>query len=446
MRNENNEIINEIDIASNTQTKQDPVQGTQVQLVSHNITLRSNDRSSKDVDTWRRSLVAAESVTYPNRSQLYNVYEDVMLDGHLSGIIGKRIDTVLNKRLLFKKGEVPVPEMERVINSKVFRDIITEILLSKMWGISGIEFQPGEQMWFKRIPRKHIKPKWQIITLDEHATTGISYSDLSNVWIIGDPDDLGLLLKCGFYALLKKGVIGDWAEYIEIFGSPIITMTYDAGDRQTELKIDDVLDTIGNSTRIKMPKQAGLDVKDGKASNGDGKLQDTFRNAMNAEMSIIVLGNTETSTSSKSSGYAQSRTHADQQLQITKSDMVDVLDYLNTDHFLKILESYGYPVKGGYFEYDREVDIAYMQAKIEVDKAAREMGLGIGRKYMYETYAIDEPEPDDIIARPAAVQQEAPPEDKKEPSKDTPNLSDDSEHVTIGQLKAILKDFFGPAL
>jgi hypothetical protein len=440
MQDNNNTTTND------TQIKQDPVVGTEVKLVTQNITIRSNDRTTKDIGTWRRAHISAESVTTPNRARLYDVYEDVILDGHLTGIIGKRIDSVLNKRLLFKVGEKPVPEMEALIYSKPFRDIITLIMESKFWGISGIEFQPGKKLWFKKIPRKHIKPKWQIITLDEHATEGISYTNLSNVWIVGDPDDLGLLLKCGFYALLKKGTITDWAEYIEVFGSPIISMTYDAGDRQTELAIDDVLQKIGNSTKIKIPKQAGLDVKDGKASNGDGKLQDNFRNAMNAEMSIIVIGNTETTVSSKSSGFAQSKTHEKQQLEITKSDMFDVLDYLNSDHFINILAGYGYPVANGRFEYDREVDIAYMQAKIEIDKVAKEMGMPIGKKYMSETYAIDTPEAGDELTTSAAPPPENAPQ-PKDKSKTPPNLSDDSDSrpATIADIKAAFKDFFDQA-
>lgn len=359
-----------------------------IELITQNISVRSIDRSKKDVSTWRNAHISAESVTNPNRTRLYDVYEDVLLDGHLTGIISKRIDTVLNKNLLFKRDRQTVDGMDKIINSKAFRDIVTEILLSKMWGISGMEFVPGDKIAFRRIPRKHIKPRWGIIAMEEHARQGIQYDGLANVWVIGDPEDLGLLLKCGFYALLKKGAITDWAEYIEVFGSPIMLMTYDAGDTQTDLALDKVLDNIGNSMRIKIPRQAGFDIKDGKASNGDGKLQETFRNAMNEEMSTIILGNTETTTSSSSSGYAQSSVHAEQQMQIIRSDMMYVLDHLNTGHFQNILRSYGLPVDGGSFCYDKEIDIAYMAQKILIDKELAAMGLSISKQYLYDTYSV----------------------------------------------------------
>ncbi len=412
---------------NDTINKDEPVKGTKVEIVTQNISVRSIDRSKKDVSTWRNSHIAAESTINPNRTRLYDVYEDIMLDGFLFGIVSKRIDAVLNKKLCFKKDDTEVEGMEPVVRSRVFRDIIKEILLSKFWGISGLEFVPGRELYFRRIPRKHIKPKWQKITINESGTEGWDYTKLKNIWVVGDADDLGLLLPCGFYALLKKGAIADWAEYVEIFGSPMIVMTYDAGDTQTDKALDRVLDNIGNSMRIKLPKQAGLDVKDGKTSNGDGKLQDTFRQAMNQEMSIIILGNTETTSSGKGSGYAQSKTHAEQQLQITKTDMVDVLDYLNTPHFMDILRSYGLPVEGGHFVYDKEIDIDYMAHKITVDKELHAMGFTPDAGYIAETYAIELTEKE-----PEEKDEETPPQQ----AKDAPDLSDNA--LTVDNIAAII--------
>ncbi len=65
-------------------------------IVINELIIRSADRCRKDIATWRAALINAESVYFPNRSRLYDVYEDIILDGHLTGIIAKRIDAVLN--------------------------------------------------------------------------------------------------------------------------------------------------------------------------------------------------------------------------------------------------------------------------------------------------------------------------------------------------------------
>lgn len=421
-------------------------------VITTSVNIRSNDRSKKDVKTWRNAHISAESITLPQRVSLYNVYADILLDGHLFGIVRKRIDTVLNKRLCFRIGEKPVEQMEKLTNTKVFRSIIEEILMSKMWGISGLEFIPGTKLAFNKIPRKHIKPHKKLISIEQIGDFGPSYDGVPNLWIIGEPDDLGLLLPCGFYALLKKGTITDWAEYIELFGSPLVAMYYDAGDRQTELALDKVLDTMGNSTRIKLPNQAKLDVKDGKSSNGNGDLQNQFRKAMNEEMSIVILGNTETTASSSSSGYAQSQTHSEQQLEIIKSDMLDVVDYLNSEQFMAILRSYGYPVDGGSFEYDREIDINYMAAKIKIDKELAAMGLPMSSEYLYETYAVDKPAENSNLLSASAKNAQT---DKPAPQLPAENLSDDvmvslsnqeDKPITREELRQMFSDFFGQAL
>lgn len=419
---------------------------TPINVITNKITVRSIDRSKKDVKTLRSGLRNAESVEHPNRTMLYNVYEDITLDAHLSGIVNKRNDSVLNKKLLFKVGETTQPVMMKLIQKKVFRDVITEYMLSKGWGTRGVEFDlTSKEMCFTKIPVKHIDPVRKVIKLNENDTTGgIPYEGLNNVLVLGEPDDLGYYLKCGFYALLKKGAISDWAQYIELFGSPVMIMTYESGDVQTELELDKVLEEAGNSMRLKLPKQAGFEMKDGKASNGDGELHNKFNAYMDAQMSIAVLGNTETTTSSKSSGFAQSKTHAKQQLEITKSDMLDVLELLNSEAFMNILRAYGLPVEGGNFEYDKEIDIEYLAAKSAIDKTLiKDIGVPASKKYLWETYAIDEPadEEDTLEPQPEKPESGTPP-----PPPETADLSDDDKPVTIKEVRAMLsqelKDFF----
>ena len=58
------------------------------------------DRSRKDVGTLKQSLERAESAQLPNRYKLYDLYHDVLsLDGHLSGLIGKRTKAVAGRAL-----------------------------------------------------------------------------------------------------------------------------------------------------------------------------------------------------------------------------------------------------------------------------------------------------------------------------------------------------------
>jgi hypothetical protein len=420
-------------------------------LVISEIRIQSADRNKKDIGSFRDALRAAESVQYPNMVRLYDLYDDIMLDGHLTGIIEKRIEEVLNKNLYFENaGGKKVDVIDDLIESEQFREVVRKLMEAPAYGMSGMEFVPGTEFMFKEIPRKHIKRHLKIISTEQQGEEGISYDGLSLVWVVGKDKDLGYLLKCSPYALWKRGSMADWAQYIEIFGQPVRVVKYDAYDTKTKMELRQVLDESGSSLALMIPKQADFDMKDGKQSNGTGELQLTHKVACDGEMSIIVLGNTETTTSSKSSGYAQSKEHGKQQLQKTKSDMVYVRNLLNSKQFLDILRSYGYPVEGGRFKFEKEIDLEELKTRMEIDTKLDEK-VPLDPDYWYETYGVSKPANfDALMAKREADKQAAlakpqpapaPPAPKAKNKK--PNLADDQNFWL--KLRANLADFFDPA-
>jgi hypothetical protein len=360
-------------------------------VVIQELQIRQAIRTLLDVEAVRTAYKNADLRVLPNRTRLYDICEDCLIDGHLSGIIDKRIDAVVNKPLYFEKDGEKVEELDPLINSIDFYNLRKEILWTKMWGITGFEFVPGTKFRWRSIPRKHIKPHWQRITIEQNGTEGFDYTQIPSVWVIGEPRDLGLLSKCATYVVYKRNNVADWAQYIEIFGQPIREIRYENYDEQARLTLKKMLDEIGSSLSLLIPKTAELKVHDGKISNGDGGLQEKFKDSMNAEMSLLILGNTETSHSSKGSGYAQSKTHQQQQMEITKSDIVYQEFMLNDPQFLSILADYGYPVEGGKFAITRDIDIEFLKERIQIDKQLAEL-IPIPQDYFYDTYGVPQPE------------------------------------------------------
>lgn len=362
-------------------------------IILNQIVIRPIDRSTKDIGTWRYSHKAAESPTHPNRTRLYDVYADCRLDGHLTGVIDKRFDAVLNKKWRYEVSGKKIDEMDaRLIKKQVFRDTICELLESKIEGISGMEFIPGEEVTMNVIPRKHIKPDIKIIAFEQSGETGYKYEEIENVWVVGKRHDLGLLLKCAPYALYKRGNMADWAQYVEIFGQPVRVIKYDAFDEKTKKELKTIVDEAGSSLAMVIPKQAEFEMMDGKMSNGDGQLQERFKKACDDEMSVIILGNTETTTSSKSSGYAQSETHSKQQHEVTKSDLSFIGNLLNSKKFFEICKSYGLPVvEGGEFVTERELDLEELKSRKDIDSFVSQK-VPVGDDYYYDAYGIPKPD------------------------------------------------------
>lgn len=356
-------------------------------IILNELNVRSIDRNRKDINTWRNALSAAESMHHPNRTRLYDLYEDILLDGHLTGVVAKKINAVLNKEIYFEKGGKKVHKLDGLIASMAFREVIKTILETLLWGLSGLEFVPGTELICNSIPRKHIKPESRVIAYEQNGQEGIHYADLRNVWVMETPGDMGLLLRCAPYCLYKRSGLADWAQFIELFGQPVRVIKYDSYDEQTKEELRKVLEDSGSSLSMMIPRQADFEIKDGKQANSDGGLQLSFIKALNEEISVTVLGNTETTNSSRSAGYAQSKIHQEQQYEITKADIAYTTAMLNTPAFMRILQSYGYEVAGGRFVFAKDTDIEYLHKRMTIDKDLAGI-VSIPDSYWYDTYGI----------------------------------------------------------
>lgn len=388
-------------------------------IIVNNIVMRPVDRTPKDVGRWRDDHKMAESIYFPQRSRLYDLYLDVILDAHLSGIMMKRIDTVVNKKFRFLRDNKEVEDICKLIETNDFRILIREMMLSIFWGVSGFEFIPGKSFAYKSIPRKHIKPEKKVIAINQTDYVGIPYENISNIWVVGEDRDLGLLLKAAFYVLLKKGSFSDWANYVEIFGQPMIVTKYDQYDEKTKAQLTQLMNEAGASLKLSIPKSAEFEIIDGKTSNGNGDLQKQFIDSINEELSVLILGNTETTKSSKSSGYAQSNTHTQQQNVISKSDVHFIRNLLNSDKLKVVLESYGYAMEGGEFTVEEEVDQNELLIRSEVLTALKtSYNLPISDDFLYEEFNIPKPDNYDEL-KSSQLQEEE--EQDTEPNPDAPN-------------------------
>lgn len=436
-------------------------------IIVNKIHIIAVDRSSKDIRHWRNAHINAEAVVYANRQMLYDLYKDVELDGHLSGLVQKRFDAVLNKQLRYEVGGKKVDEMDDVIDSEVFRKIITKILETKLWGLSGMEFIPGEDLCFEEIPRKHIKPQWSIIAFEQSGQEGFPYQGVQNLWIVGEKQDLGLYLKCAPYVLYKKGNMADWAQYIEIFGQPIRVVKYDAHDEETKLELQEVLDESGSSLALMIPKQADFEIMDGKASNADGQLQERFKNACDNELSIIILGNTETTSNTNGGSNAKAQEQGRQQLEVTKSDMAFVSKVLSSKQAFAIFKSYGLKVSpGGKFVFEKDINLAELSSRKDID-IALSAKIPISDDYFYETYSIPKPDNYEELKRkmeeekaaklappaPAPAPGKPAPAKKQKPlSADDPFALEENDSDIVAKVKTACRNFltklnfFAPAL
>lgn len=373
-------------------TAQQPINITQ-----QNITIRPVNRQASDIQDWKRAIQSAES-TNSRRTMLYDLYENIMLDGHLTGVVTKFINAVVGAEWEFSKDGETIDLVNDLIDTNEFETVLTSIVKSKLWGISWAElsnFTPeGFSVW--DMPRKHIRPKTGILAKEQSGDDGTINVNTGiyakTVLQVGEPDDLGLLMKVAQYVIYKRGDFGDWAQFAEIFGMPFRVGEYDAYDEGQRIQLEKALDEAGSAAYAVVPKGSGLRFEKNGAT-GDGQLYKLLKDACNQEISVTLLGVTETTTSSTGSGYAQSETHSDEQEKIFKG-LRDFTRRVLNRRLIPILRANGIDTQGGYFIVKGEGEEKLtLKERYEIHKSmATELGLPIDADSFYEIYGMTKPD------------------------------------------------------
>lgn len=370
------------------------------------IILQSPELFHFDIAKYRSALESAEAIDFHNRSELYDIYHSILqMDGHLSGIVEKRLSAASRERFEFQRDGKPVDEVNRQIRSPWFRSWVKDAVASKLWGFSLFQFRRDEKGWitYELVDRKHFDPTTREVLLYETDVNGAPLDAFENCLLVCDnPRGLGKLATCAPYALYKRGNLGDWAQFCQIFGMPIREYTYSAGDEDARKRLlADARKQGANAVYIH-PEGSSMTLHEAAGKSGTVDLYERFLDNCNDEMSIAVLGNTLTTKSDTNGTQALGTVQAKEQLKITDDDVQFILDLLNYD-MTDIFAALGVSTENGEFV---RVEQKYQdkQVQINVVSKLREMGLPMSDDYLYETF--DVAKPDDYDARKAAIDAE----------------------------------------
>lgn len=439
---------------------------TKALVIQNFVVARPPLRTNFDIADWRSALDHAELKDMPNRTNLYDIYADVLLDPHLSRQWAKRVEKVANTKWAFTVGEKEEESMTLFIDTPQFEEILVEIMNTLAWGISVVELGQKEVLEYgikqKRltvysVPRKHIKPETGIITEEQYdsveTTGGIKYREgryAQYVFEVGKPKDLGLLLNIAPYVLLKKGGVSDWALFVQLFGQPFREYKYDGYNETTRQLLEKSAQEMASAPYIIMPEGAQLTLHDLK-NNNSAEIHPSLIKYCDDMISIHILGNTETTQSSSSSGHAQASVHKETEDDVYTSDIRRVRRVLN-NLVRPILYNLGFPVKDGVFHPVEETDIDEILQRLKVLKEVKALGEPVDADHIYETSGVPKPDNYDTLKSEMEAKAEANTPGAKVPIKKGPTaakkkLTDDPEEENVSfwnKLKALF-DFFDQA-
>lgn len=365
------------------------------------LDVRAPIRKPLDGGNWRAGQQQFDSVMLNRRVILYDLYNDILSDAHIIAVTGKRIDAITTSKWTYvDKDGKPVKEINQLLDSLGFCDMITEILNARFWGYSMIDcriYKDEENRWqmvAEQYNRKHMRPESGMIVKDQNGDEGVNIREGRFAYTVleaGKVRDMGLLVSASLYAILKRNNLSDWANFIEVFGSPIMDAIWDGFDEDQRVKLLAAITAMGNTGRLVRP--AGTEIKFfDKGSTATGQLQKSYHDTLNEEISKALLGSTETTSSSSSSGYAQSKEHGKQDDLKKESDKDYVRRHLNS-RFVKIMRAFGVPVpEGGEFIIPAAAQAVTPTERMEMFVSLHtKLGLPVNADNVYELTGMEKP-------------------------------------------------------
>lgn len=365
-------------------------------IIINQITVNRVNRQILDIGKWRQALQSADS---DRMTLLYDLYEDILLDGRLWDAIDRRIRAVTGSDLTFQfQDGTESQELIDLIDSEEFEYLLNEIMQSIFWGISLVQLDFTDGMDTFSVPRKHIRPKSKTVALFQNDQEGsISYENLRDIIEIRSKrDKFGLILRAAPYVIMMRGGIADWAQMVELFGMPMRVGKYSIYDQEARKQLEQAFAEQGAAANMVVPKETDVETASSSGSVNSSIYKD-FMAELKEAMLVTVLSNTMTTLDGSS--RSQSEVHQDVEDELNKHDLRFVQRILNKK-LKPILEARGYKVNGGSFVFPKALKDLTVDEIINLSDI-----IEIPAYYIQEKFGIPQATDKDKLARKSQEKQ-----------------------------------------
>lgn len=368
--------------------------------VIHQVTVQRVSLRSQDMGDVQRAINSARDVLRPRRKLLYELYDNLTLDGHLQAVVRKRITNVLNKGIVWRQDGAPDALVQRIhediLDTPWFYDLVEGTMQLVPFGTTLLELVPENGLIGRCevIPRGNVVPELGYIAADAmNLESPWLYYREDKYWSryimeVGKPKDLGHMMYALPYVLYKRGAFADWAQFSELFGMPFRVGKYNPWDEGTRDKLLKALAEMGGAGHAVIPDDTSIDFHETSGTANSSALYKDLVMTSNSELSKLFLGNTLTTDAGDKGARSLGDVHLAVEDDIALSDMRRIEFLLNWE-LKERLVAFGYPVANGLFGFDRSVGLP-IEKRIEVDVQLAQQ-VNIPEQYWYDTYGIPMP-------------------------------------------------------
>ncbi|MBA9078954.1 phage portal protein family protein [Rufibacter quisquiliarum] len=314
---------------------------------------------------YKRAVDTAKNPEKPRRAQLLALYDQYMIDGHLSGNVSKLKNKVLAEPfVVVDENGKEDPDALKLFLRPWFYDFNSTILDTELYGHTLVNFDypdsegdfKGEFTRFDIIPREHVVPELGQVLLSLKDEVGLPFregGDFTKLLLeIGKPDNLGLLMKVGPDITWKRHARNDWARRSEKYGQPLVNLKTEETDDDILDKKEAMLQNLGSNGYIITDIDEELDLLEVKDKDGH-LIYKEIGLYSNDEISKLLTG--QTMTSDAAGGQYKGEVHERVEEHFIQAKMRYMYFYWNFT-LLPFLKDWGYPLQGKFIKWRKWID------------------------------------------------------------------------------------------
>lgn len=364
------------------------------------------------------------------------IYQDLARDGHAGSVLRKRRQAVIAREwTVTPASEAPADELaaqllraalKRIRFDRACQGLLTSVLTGYavaevMWEAAELTLEDGtRRSWIVpadirvRNPRRFVFDrdlKLRLLTWDA-PTDGIPVPDrkflLLRFWAEENEDPYGRGLGHDLFwpVFFKRNAIALWNALIEKFGLPFVYAEYPAGTPQGDRQqLSQQLQDLARGAGLVVPQGTLIKfLEAGVGGSATGRMHGDLVDAMDAEISKIVLGETLTTEMGSVGSRAASETHDGVRGELADQD-ADLLSAELNNTLLAWITEFNLPGAQPPSIDRAASEQPDLKARSELDERLFKVGFEPTEDYIAETYgpgyrriqsrppAMPEPEP-----------------------------------------------------
>ena len=369
-------IVSEHDMPAKTQ-------GQVIKLVEHTQLLYK-----VDISHWRSAHQVALDANRPRRDMLMDVYQDAMLDTHLKSVTESRLLPVLNIpfEIVDEHTNEVDEDLTRLLTTKWFYKYLKAVLESISYGFTVVQLKltGGIITDVEIVPRSNVVPEKLSILPDLNSEELVRFDapGYNNLYtMIGEPDNMGLLLQAARFSIFKKHSLTHWQMFQRLFGIPMRIAKSNSRDKKIIAKIEANLKNMGSAMYAVMPLGTEIELKESASRDAFQVFKEGI-NVANKEVSKLYLGGTM--TNEDGSSHSQAKEHGNSKNELTKADIRFTELEVNSTLF-KQFTRWGVPLQGKHFRFNQSRKLPLATNQLEIDKWLGSL-FELEPQYLRDTY------------------------------------------------------------